>query len=503
MIRILLAALLLAAVPPAQADQRGVGPEAILGAPPAEVTTDTPDLPDPEEERNRRLPPGARRPRTPVFPLLHDPGAWRWVAEIFHRVMRAAEMTPHVPPPAIRDLLSGRRKGPRPEIPKGPDDATLLIIRHDEVNAFVTGSKLLVVTQGLLEFVGTDDELAGVIAHEVGHFKGGHIRRVSKKSSLLSILGTLAGVAATGDAGGAIAGQALGGMAALGYNRAAEFDADRRGVELMTRAGYHPVGILRFMERLREHQDLDLEDPLSVFVSTHPPSRHRAGRIRRMIKDAADLAAPAGLSYHFRREVYGVRASAVAKALAENIGAVPGEIDFEAMRRRGPPPPGPPPLLHLRLGDFQGLPRGFEVDAGTVLPLDEGLLLGPGAVVRGPTFEMDATASYLLSARVRARRATARTFLGLELLDAQGERLGVVYPGEAGTFVDAGDTARLTGVSHPFARREITREKEAPRARLLIATGRSGEGRVLLEEVGVTPVGLVQASGDRDTVGPR
>ncbi len=487
----------------------------------------------------------------PGLPLVRDAGAWRWVGEMFTRLIGSAGLVPHVPAPAERVWLSrmpgdpppGARSAPgsrsttepapagpgraRPteevrfEFAEGPLDATLLLVRHPSMNAFVTPGGRVWVTQPLLEFVRSDDELAGVLAHEIGHLTGKHLRKVAQKQTLMTLLGALAGGLMSRSGSGILAGQSLGQIASLGYNREAEMDADRRGYELMKLAGYHPVGMMDFLARLLEEERDAGDDPLSIFVSTHPPSSHRLARLRRWVAAEKGLEAPRGLSYDFARNLYGPgridleraisgswRTTAPTQAIESDWGGGIALSPVTVVEEVAPPPTAEEPGLRWAFRGWVSGDDGFEIRGEGVIPGPGGLLLPAGAEVLGPELELEPYASYLVSGRLGTAGGPVRLFLGLEYLDADGKVLGRQYPAAAGAFVEGG-TVGVRGVSHPFDRDELVEGGVPARARLLVGSGRGSKGRVVVEELGFARVGVSpQVPGAspgtapvRDTVG--
>ncbi|MBI3011352.1 MAG: M48 family metalloprotease [Candidatus Omnitrophica bacterium] len=158
---------------------------------------------------------------------------------------------------------------------------SFVVVQDKEVNAFSLPGGYVYVDDGLIKKTSSDDELAGVIAHEVAHIAARHAVKRYESSLGLQIaqLATLA--ARQGDAlrGVGIALRA----AQLSYARQDELEADRLGVKYMKAAGFNPLAILTFLQKL---QELDREKihylPRGVvrpqYALTHPyvPDRLRA-----------------------------------------------------------------------------------------------------------------------------------------------------------------------------------------------------------------------------------
>ncbi len=143
-------------------------------------------------------------------------------------------------------------------------------------NAFATPGGYIFITRGLLERVADEAELAGILAHEVAHVTQRHHLRAIRKNAQSGLLVQLVGSQLRQDVGGAFSGQllALGrNLYGRGLDRQDEFEADRLGVELASRAGFDPYGLVAALQHLRTATP---EDPVfALTFSTHPPADAR------------------------------------------------------------------------------------------------------------------------------------------------------------------------------------------------------------------------------------
>ena len=161
-------------------------------------------------------------------------------------------------------------------------DYTFKIIDDKEVNAFALPGGYVYVNKALLEYVHSDDELAGVIAHEIAHAAHHHIMQLIKaqqKENTALALAVLVGVA-VGAKGESLENIAyaltlirIARMSAYGQD--AEFDADRTAVAYMAATKYNPVGMLTFMERFATDEARKPQRDYGLF-QTHPESNKRA-----------------------------------------------------------------------------------------------------------------------------------------------------------------------------------------------------------------------------------
>ncbi len=160
------------------------------------------------------------------------------------------------------------------------------VVDDKDVNAFALPGGWLYVNKGLLEYVQSDDELAGVLAHEVIHAAHHHILKLQKEQDKLNTqlaIGAIAAILAkvpASDTGNLVTGLQLVALQKVnGYSQQAERDADGAGFELTRLAGFNPVGALTFMERLARDQRNRPEVDLGIF-RTHPPEKQRVAALK-------------------------------------------------------------------------------------------------------------------------------------------------------------------------------------------------------------------------------
>ncbi len=172
----------------------------------------------------------------------------------------------------------------------GPNAVNFIIVQDDQVNAFVAGGANIFLYTGLIEKTRTPGELLGVIAHELGHIRGGHLirtREALENASYEAILGMVLGIGAailTGDGNAASAismgGQARAQTGFLTFSRVQESSADQAALEFFKGAQEDPAGLLTFMEQLESQELLPVSQQLE-YVRTHPLTRDRIDAIRK------------------------------------------------------------------------------------------------------------------------------------------------------------------------------------------------------------------------------
>ena len=146
---------------------------------------------------------------------------------------------------------------------------------EDQPNAFALPGGPVYVTRALFDLVKSDDELAAVVSHEVGHIVAKHVVKRIQGAVGMQILQVLAGVSRAGGEARESLDLAFASILTE-YSQSDELQADRLGLRYMKRAGYDQAAAIRFMERLRAH---NLKQPLRrySYFRTHP---YFADRIR-------------------------------------------------------------------------------------------------------------------------------------------------------------------------------------------------------------------------------
>ena len=167
-----------------------------------------------------------------------------------------------------------------------PVNVSFAIIEDELVNAGAS-DKQVVVTKGLLNFVKSDEELAGAIAHELAHVIRGHLAK--KKGGIIVntiaavSLGITAEVFVPGTGSAVMNGvRGVGGMFNLKFSRDLEREADFYSLKILDWAGYSLDEAAQFQERF------SIEIPktlISGYLNTHPNSPERKLRIEKSIKE--------------------------------------------------------------------------------------------------------------------------------------------------------------------------------------------------------------------------
>ena len=161
---------------------------------------------------------------------------------------------------------------------------TFKVLNTEDVNAVACPGGFIYVFKGLLDYMPSDAELAGVLGHEIGHVVKRHTVHQLEKNMWTQLAAILAGVASgNGDvlAMGMVVGDAL----AAGYSRADESAADREGFQYTLKAGYSPYAMLVTMHKLQELA-AEYGNPGWGIFDSHPDPEQR---IRNMYKQMDPL----------------------------------------------------------------------------------------------------------------------------------------------------------------------------------------------------------------------
>lgn len=205
---------------------------------------------------------------TALFGAYRDPKVERYVAEVGSRVLEVSHL---------------RRPGIDEQIRKTP--FTFGVLDSPIINAMALPGGYIYITRGMLAHMNNEDQLAAVLAHEIGHVAARHAARQAWQQQVGQ--GLLLGGALLGQGLGLPAQDILnlGSMAAqlifLRYSREDELEADTLGVEYSAAAGYDPretIGLFQTLDRIHAKEGQGMPS----FLSTHPDPGARIQRLRQL-----------------------------------------------------------------------------------------------------------------------------------------------------------------------------------------------------------------------------
>ena len=155
-----------------------------------------------------------------------------------------------------------------------------LLADNKTINAFALPGGQIFITYALYNKLSTEDELAGILGHEIGHVIARHSAERLSKQELTQ--GILSGVAVGTES------QSTTQMAALvanvinmKYGRDDELESDELGVKFMIKAGYNPEALISVMKILKKASG---SSSVPEFQSTHPDPENRIAKINEAIK---------------------------------------------------------------------------------------------------------------------------------------------------------------------------------------------------------------------------
>lgn len=160
-----------------------------------------------------------------------------------------------------------------------------VILDDASINAFAAPGGFVFVTRGAIALAENEDELAALLAHEVAHTKRGHALGSIKKSRVSGAFKDMLqnsvelDQSQLGDLVGAFNGamdDMLDSLLVKGYSRDTEFNADRHGLEILVKAGYHGGAFVSYLTRLSKHQATGG----GGMSATHPKAAERVAQLK-------------------------------------------------------------------------------------------------------------------------------------------------------------------------------------------------------------------------------
>lgn len=193
------------------------------------------------------------------LPIVDDPQIHRYINQLGNQIQRQ---------PGARDI-----------------PYTFYVVNIEEINAFAVPGGFVYLNRGLIERTDNLAELAGVLAHEIGHVEARHsaemLERAQATEAGVMIGSILLGVPPQGVAGAAVN---VGAQAYFAHHsREAENEADAIAVRILPSAGIDPAGIVTFFKELIEERKRS-PSQLEQWFSTHPLTEERIANVRELIR---------------------------------------------------------------------------------------------------------------------------------------------------------------------------------------------------------------------------
>ena len=156
------------------------------------------------------------------------------------------------------------------------------VINSDVVNAFAVPGGYVYFTRGIMAYLNSEAQFAGVLGHEIGHITARHSVK-QQRNQILASVGLIAGMIISPELArfGETASQGLG-LLLLKYGRDAERQSDELGVDYSSKIGYDPQYMADFFHTLERQSAQSGNEELPPFLSTHPSPEERYTTIKKL-----------------------------------------------------------------------------------------------------------------------------------------------------------------------------------------------------------------------------
>jgi predicted Zn-dependent protease len=154
----------------------------------------------------------------------------------------------------------------------------LLLIPESTVNAIALPGDAIVLYEGLVDRAESENEVAMVLGHELGHFAHrDHLRSLGR---ILVLRMAIASIFGDGGTLGSIAGSAIEAVSRSRYSQSQELEADKFGLDLLQQTYGHVGGATDFFDRMSREPGANF-----AFLSTHPSPRNRIAKLNAIIRE--------------------------------------------------------------------------------------------------------------------------------------------------------------------------------------------------------------------------
>ncbi|MCP4748366.1 MAG: M48 family metalloprotease [Desulfobacteraceae bacterium] len=209
------------------------------------------------------------------------------------------------------------------QLPPQPFKFRFYVLNEDIYNAFALPAGYIFINSGLLAAMDSEDELAGILSHEIAHVVSRHIsKRIDRSQTinLASMAGIVAGIflgASTGDLDAAntlvVGSVAAGHTASLAFSRTDETQADQLGLQYIQKAGYSGQGLLTILKKIRGKQWFGA-DQVPNYMMTHPGVDERIANIdtdMAVIKSSGQYQPPTSVTVNHLFNMINIRLTAL------------------------------------------------------------------------------------------------------------------------------------------------------------------------------------------------
>jgi predicted Zn-dependent protease len=192
------------------------------------------------------------------------------------------------------------------QIGPSPFEFKFFLIKGTDPNAFAIPGGYIFVTTGLIVLADNEQEVAGVLGHEIGHVTSRHIAQMierSKRFNIASIAAIIAGVLL---GGGGTSSEAIATMSmataeayTLKYTRENEVEADHKSLQYTIKAGYDPNGLIAFLNKINKISLGSAKIP--AYLLDHPVTEDRISLLENLLRIGPKPVGPFKSIGNFKR----------------------------------------------------------------------------------------------------------------------------------------------------------------------------------------------------------
>ncbi len=188
-----------------------------------------------------------------------------------------------------------------------PFEFKFYVVNAPDPNAFAIPGGYIFITTGLIVLAENEQEIAGVLSHEISHVTARHVSQLIERAKRLNIASMVAILAAMLAGGGGAGSQAAATMAMataealiLKYTREMEVDADQNSLNYLVKAGYDPNGMITFLNKI-VRMSLALAPKIPSYLSTHPAAEERLSLLENLLQIKQRPSGPLRTIPNFKR----------------------------------------------------------------------------------------------------------------------------------------------------------------------------------------------------------
>ncbi len=175
--------------------------------------------------------------------------------------------------------------------PNSKNKYVFVVVDQSIVNAWATPDGYIFLTRGILAHLNSEDEMASVIGHEIGHVVGEHTKKSISRDRLNKMMGIL-GMFATGTSATSSLVNTIGTAQLASYRREHELEADELGLRFLISAGYDPHAALESIQKVRDHDSFSksMGNKPTIYhgiLGSHPA---HAKRLNELIGQSRELS---------------------------------------------------------------------------------------------------------------------------------------------------------------------------------------------------------------------